>query len=78
MKNYVKPAISFQFLNLSSNVSGGCVMSSNQAELSCPIRIPDWPGDFLLADEKSGCTIPTDPGSLCYGVPSGDNRVLGS
>ncbi len=78
MKNYVKPAISFQFFNLSSNVAGGCVMSANLNTTPCVIRVPDWPGDYLLAEETAGCTIPTDPGELCYGVPTGDDRVLGS
>ena len=79
MKNYIKPSISFQFFNLSAGGAGGCVMGSNlDSEQSCPVRVPDWPGDFIFTAENTGCTIEAEEGSLCYNIPSEDNRVLGS
>ena len=78
MKNYVKPSISFQFFNLNAGSAGGCVLGSNLGELACPVRVPDWPGEFIFTADNSGCTIEADAGEFCYGVPSADNRVLGS
>ena len=41
MKNYIKPAISFQFFNLATGVSDGCNMSANSAPYQCPVDIPN-------------------------------------
>ena len=79
MKNYMKPSISFQFFNLTANASGGCSIESNQAEYECKVGIPDWPGEYLIGD-SAPCTVDGDPEDfgICYNVPVGDARVLGS
>lgn len=78
MKNYVKPAISFQFFNLNSSGAGGCVIGSNLGELVCPVRVPDWPGEFIFTTDNADCTMEADPGQFCYQIPADSNRVLGS
>ena len=78
MKKYVKPAISFQFFNLTTEVSGGCIYSSsNQSDLLCPIEIPGRPGETVFTDYNT-CFMTPEDGGLCVQVPTADNRVLGS
>lgn len=79
MKNYMKPAVSFQFFNLSSGVSDGCNMSATSDPYKCPVEIPDLPGNtiFTVAD----CTWATDNPeefNICYQGPTGIVSVLGS
>lgn len=79
MKNYVKPNISFQFFNLEATTVGACVVASNQGQYECPIRIPDWPGEYLFNDAP--CTIDNmnpEDFEMCYHGPNADLRILGS
>ncbi len=80
MKDYMKPAVSFQFFNLSANASGGCSLSSNQAAYVCAVQIPDRPqGQTIFV--KGNCRYQTDSPEdygICYGIPVADGRVLGS
>lgn len=81
MKNYMKPSISFQFFNLSSNVSGGCALSANQAKFTCPVEIPDLPGDTVFAVSPSPCSYETENPEdfgVCYHNPNDTVRILGS
>ena len=81
MKNYMKPSVSFQFVSLTNNVSVGCILDFNQAEYSCPVDLPDLPGDSVFAVSPNPCTYevesPEDFG-LCYHNPSDTARILGS
>lgn len=79
MKNYVKPAVSFQFFNLVSGVSDGCNMSATSAPYQCPVQIPDWPGETVFT--AAACTWETDNPEefdICYQGPSGITSVIGS
>lgn len=80
MKNYVKPAISFQFMTLADEVSGGCNMKANSAEYVCPVEVPDRPGETVFSDYNVCFMTPEDSGmNICVSVPTGgDFRVLGS
>lgn len=81
MKNYMKPSVSFQFVSLVNNVSVGCILDFNQAQYSCPVDLPDLPGDSIFAVSPSPCTYevenPEDFG-LCYHNPNDTARILGS
>lgn len=79
MKNYIKPAISFQFFNLATGVSDGCNMSANSDPYQCPVEIPNWPGETVFT--ASGCTWATnnpEEFDICYQGPTGIVSVLGS
>lgn len=81
MRNYMKPAISFQFMNLATDVSGGCNMTSNSAAYVCEVEIPDNPGLTIFTDTNGNCVMqPADSGlDICFNLPEGgDYRVLGS
>ena len=80
MKNYVKPAVSFQFFNLVTGVSDGCNMEATSGQYSCPVQIPNWPGETVFAT-ATGCTWETDNPlefDVCYQGPSGITSVIGS
>lgn len=80
MKDYMKPAISFQFFNLAANAPGGCSLDSNSAQYQCAVEIPGRPGMTIFAN-RPDCRYLTDSPEdygVCYGVPVADSRVLGS
>lgn len=79
MKQYTKPAISFQPLNLSTGVSDGCNMSANADPYKCPVDIPNWPGETVFT--ASNCTWATnnpEEFDICYHGPIGIVSVFGS
>lgn len=81
MKKYVKPEISFQNLNLSTNISAGCEISSNQAALTCGVELPGYPGLIIFQDDSTGTCDAYMPGiedSICYHVPVADSNVFES
>ena len=79
MKNYMKPAISFQALNMATAVTAACNMSANSAEQQCPVKIPNW-GDETVFTAKD-CTWATnnpEEFDICYHGPAGIVSVFGS
>ncbi|MBR3780101.1 MAG: hypothetical protein IKK63_02735 [Clostridia bacterium] len=79
MKNYTKPAISFQPLNMATNVSDGCNMAANSAPYQCPVEIPNWPGETVFT--AYACTWATNKPEefdICYHGPVGIISVFGS
>ena len=79
MKNYVKPAVSFQFFNLVSGLSGGCNMEANSGPYQCPVEIPNWPGETVF--NASTCTWATnnpEEFDICYQGPTGIISAIGS
>ena len=81
MKNYVKPQVSFQFFNLATTTSGGCNVTGTAAEYVCAVEVPGLPGEMIFTDDRHGCDFITDSPDefgICYNVPVGDTRVLGS
>jgi hypothetical protein len=80
MKDYIKPGISFQFFNLTSNLAGGCSVKSNEAEYVCPVQLPGY-ADGETVFVRGSCFYATqnpEDHNVCYGVPVADSRVLGS
>ena len=79
MKEYMKPAISFQFMNLADDVSAGCAIEATSGEKICPVQLPQTaPGMTIFV--KGSCTIYSANAQtqICYHVPTADNNVLGS
>ncbi|MBQ4644175.1 MAG: hypothetical protein IJB72_00240 [Clostridia bacterium] len=78
MKKYVKPLISFFELNLSTSISTGCDIYSNNAEYQCPVQVPGQPG--LTIFQKGTCTAysPSMQDTICYHVPLEDMTVFES
>lgn len=79
MKNYIKPAISFQALNMATAVSDGCNMSANSAEYQCPVKIPNWGDETVFT--PADCTWATNNPAefdICYHGPTGIVSVFGS
>jgi hypothetical protein len=78
MKNYIKPAVSFQFFNVVDGVSAGCNMDKTNAPYDCPVEIPNWPGETLF--NASNCMWTPNDGDfdICYQGPSGVVSVIGS
>ena len=70
MKKYVKPSISFFELNLSTSISTGCNIYSNNAEYQCPVQVPGQPG-LTIFEKGTGCVAysPNMQDTICYHVP---------
>ena len=78
MKKYVKPDISFFELNLSTTISTGCNIYSNEAEAICPVQVPGQPG--LTIFQKGTCVAysPSSQDTICYHVPMAGMNVFES
>ncbi len=80
MSNYIKPDISFQKMNLATDVSTGCSVNSTQALKTCPVDIPGQPG-LTVYSESGGQCLAYGPGwedQICYHVPVADLNVFES
>ena len=77
-KKYLKPEINFESLALSTDISSGCSMLSQNSPNQCVIYYPQW-GMTILTEEMSCDAYP--PGGMdyiCYHVPVADNNVFES
>ena len=77
-KSYIKPAINFESLAVSANISSGCsLLGTNSAAYVCPV-IDEESGGTLFSDFTL-CMIP--PGSndtICYDIPLANSHVFSS
>jgi hypothetical protein len=78
MKKYVKPLISFHELSLSTSISAGCAITSNQAPAACPIELPGHGGLTVFPEGTCMAYFPGVEDSLCYHVPTADMNVFES
>ena len=78
MKNYIKPAISFQGLAMTANATGGCAHKANSGEAACPVELPGLPGLTVFADDRCMLTSPDEASKICYHVPQADINVFES
>lgn len=78
MKKYIKPDISFYELSLSTSISAGCELLSNNQPTVCPIEIPGQGG--LTVFQKGPCMAygPGVSDGLCYHLPTTDYNVFES
>lgn len=79
MKKYIKPEISFQKLNLTTNISAGCEITATQDAGACPAELPGQPG-IMVFQETTGCMVyaPGLGDTICYHVPTADSNVFES
>lgn len=79
MKNYIKPDIAFQRLDMATTVSAGCEHTATLAAGTCPAPIPGQPG-LTVFQEGSDCMVysPELGGLICYHVPTADSNVFES
>ncbi|MBQ6268059.1 MAG: hypothetical protein IJK64_09870 [Clostridia bacterium] len=73
-RRYVKPAISFQRLDMSASLSAGCALSATFAEMDCPVMIPEW-GETVFTERN--CDLYGDE-FICYHVSAANSNVFGS
>ncbi len=80
MKKYIKPEISFQKLNLTTNISAGCEYTAQNAPNSCPVEIPGQPGLTIFQENSGVCMLysPSIGDTICYHVPTADANVFES
>ena len=80
MKNYMKPAISFQGLIMTANAAGGCAHKATFEEALCEVALPGLPGLTVFANSNADCvlTTPEDAAQICYHVPQADINVFES
>ncbi len=79
MKEYIKPDIRFQKMNLSTDISTGCSVNSTHDPKACPVDIPGQPG--LTVYTEDGQCVAYGPGwedQICYHVPVADLNVFES
>lgn len=80
MKNYIKPGISFQSLELATSIAAACVYKAEFDPGTCPTEIPGQPGLMVFQEGNNGCLIysPDGDGFICYHVPTADSNVFES
>lgn len=80
MRNYIKPSISFQFLNLATGVSDGCNTGAEHDPYKCRVELPGWGGETIFTTTGTCTWITQNPEEfdICYHGPSGIVSVLGS
>ena len=76
-RKYVKPAVSFQSLSMSSGVSSGCSLGQNFAEYSCPVLVPEW-GLTFFGESNCDYSTPDVYDMVCYHVPTAGGNVFSS
>ncbi len=76
-RQYVKPDLSFESFEMSSNIALGCGKSAGYSVQDCNGNIiPGLSG--TLFDQGMGCTIFPDDNGVCYQTVSDDQRIFAS
>lgn len=77
-KQYAKPTITFESLDLSTNIAAGCAfLSTNSAEYMCPI-VDEESGWTIFVDGRV-CMMTPGPGdTICYDIPLANSNVFES
>lgn len=78
-KVYMKPAVRFESMNMSSHIAPGCASAPNFEEFACEVAIPGW-GLNIFGKDNEACdlTTPDAYDMVCYHVPTADNNVFTS
>ena len=77
-KSYVKPAINFESLVVSQNVSSGCtLLGTNSAEYVCPV-IDEESGWTLFSNNTLCMIYPGSNDTICYDIPLANSHVFSS
>lgn len=78
MKNYIKPAIAFQTLEMSASVSSGCAHRAENQEFICPAKLPGQDFTVFIEDGRCDTYMPGMENVICYHVPQADMNVFES
>lgn len=66
-KKYIKPLITFESLELSSNIAAGCsLLNVDSAERICPVHVPDSGITFFTQQGTCIQTTPSETDMICY------------
>lgn len=77
-KSYIKPAITFESLVITANVSSGCyLIGTNNAEYVCPV-IDEEAGWTIFSDPANCIFIPGKNDTICYDIPLANGNVFSS
>lgn len=75
-KSYIKPAIAFESLIVTANVSSGCsLLGTNSAEYVCPV-IDEESGWTIFSDEINCMFMPGDNDTICYDIPIANSNIF--
>lgn len=76
-RQYVKPDLSFESFEMSSNIAASCGTSAGYSVQDCQDKIaPGLPG--TLFDGSLGCTILPDEAGICYQKAGDDQKIFAS
>ncbi len=77
-KSYIKPAITFESLAVSANVSSGCsLLGTNSAEYQCPV-IDEESGWTIFSNNTICMIMPEPDDTICYDIPLANSNVFSS
>jgi hypothetical protein len=77
-KSYIKPAIAFESLAVTANVSSGCyLLGTNSAEYVCPV-IDEESGWTIFSNTAQCMFIPGPNDTICYDIPLANSNVFSS
>ena len=77
-KQYIKPAIIFDSLAMSANISSGCsLIAGNEAQYVCKVKDPETGWTFFT--DQAICNMTLAPGdTICYDIPFAGSNVFES
>ena len=77
-KSYIKPAIAFESLAITANVSSGCyLLATNSAEYVCPV-IDEESGWTIFSDYAVCVIVPETNDQVCYDIPLAGSNIFSS
>ena len=77
-KSYMKPAIAFESLAITANVSSGCMLiATTNAEYVCPV-IDEEAGWTIFSNYANCMYIPGKNDTVCYDIPIANGSVFSS
>lgn len=74
-REYVKPNLSFESFEMSSNIATGCGNAQHYSEMTCDTQL--GAGMVYFVDNNSCEYTPEDNG-MCYQIPTEDTRLFAS
>ena len=77
-KSYIKPAIAFESLAITANVSSGCTLiGTTNAEYVCPV-IDEESGWTIFSNNGQCMMTPGPNDTICYDIPLANTSVFAS
>lgn len=76
-RQYVKPDLSFESFEMSSNIATGCGIKVGPTEMSCDID-GNLSAGMGLFSEKYSCEYTPDTDGMCYQTTTDDSKIFAS